>query len=649
MSMRRLFVVVGACAILAAPLAAQDIPARVHEFAWQTQLIDLAAMHGIGVQAVRRDPQQNLIAIDGLSFQARDLTLHIGHLTLHPSAATGVLAAWPFIQTVADTSAPSGTISADDVSIDTNSLHAAIKHIEFSGTRLNKADLVALFDVHSNVPAAERLAKISASHIAIPEVRLDVKPTAEAPSTDQDSAAALGEKITYRDISLDDVVQGRARKAAITATSAVIQSTDSGEMQIALGPAQFSNLDLVQLAALLSAPGTDVPDNTKTLCDTVAIEGVKVTVPDTKADMGMGAVSLTNVKVHATPPKSKAGDRSAKQPSGFAYAYDRFDVASLDFTDLRFNASSGSTVWQGRIGHGTLSQMIADKVSDAEFTDFSVTGEGGVVKIGRLGWHGPPAQASLSGDGAAAVEHQKIVGDTLEIDLAKMPAPAAAAPARFLLGHFELTSDNPAEGLPSEVRATFDHLSFDLAGVKDGDFAQIAALGYGKLDLSSQLQAHFDNDAHQFDLNALSFTGVDMGTVQLSGRFDQVTKGLFSGDQSDLEAAVVRVLLRRLEIKVENAGLFDRLVAAAAKRQGISDAEMRKQMTDAATSLVPTLLNHGRGADAVVVALTKFIANPRTLRLSVSSDDGISALDAFLTRDPAALMDRLRIEAVADQ
>lgn len=640
--MRRLFVVAGAFAILAAPLAAQGIPSRLHEFAVQTELIDLAAMHGVRFDAIRHDPRQNLIALDGLTFRARDLALRIGHLKLHP-AAHGVFASF-FLAADSGTPAP-GTVSADDVSIDTDALHATIKHIELSGTDLSKADLLALFDAHSKVPAAERLAKLSAAHIAIPEVVLDVKPTADAPSTGQDGAGALGEKITYRDINLDAVVRGRAQKAAITATSAVIQSTDSGEMQIALGPAQFSNLDLVQLAALLSAPGTNLPDSTKALCDSVAIEGVKITVPDTKADMGMGSVSMTNVKVHATPQTTKTAN-GIKEPTGFAYAYDRFDVASLDFTDLRFSASSGSTAWQGRIGHGTLSRMIADKVSDAEFTDFSVTSDGSVVRVGRLGWHGPPAQATQPD---TAADQQKIVGDNLEIDLANMPSPASATPARFLLGHVELTSNGPADGLPSEVHATLDHLSFDLAGVKEGDFAQIAALGYGKLDLSSQLKAHFDNSAHQFDLNALSFTGVDMGTVQLSGRFDQVTKGLFSGDQADLEAAVVRVLLRRLEIRIENAGLFDRLVAAEAKRQGVSDSDVRKQLTDAAASAVPALLNHGRGSDAVVAALTKFIANPKTLRLSVTSADGISALEAFLIKDPAALMDRLQIEAVADQ
>ncbi len=338
-------------------------------------------------------------------------------------------------------------------------------------------------------------------------------------------------------------------------------------------------------------------------------------------------------------PSPAAKDKSA---AGFAYAYDRFDVSAIDFTDMRFQANNGSTSWTGRIGHGLLSDMVADKVADARFDDFTVTSDSGTVKIGHLGWHGP-------GDTAANAQ-QKITGDAIDVDVGKLPMGAdAGKPVHFLLSHFELTNEDFVDGAPTQVHAAFDHFSFDLAGFAEGNFAPVTALGYDKLDLSSALQARLDTDAHQFTLNALSLSGVDMGTVQLSGRFDQVTNGLFSSDQPQLEAALVRVLLHHVEIKIENTGLFDRLITATAKRDGVSEADVRKKFTDAAKSLVPTLLNHGKGSDQLAAALAKFIAEPKTLRLSVTAPDGISALDAFLIKDPAELLDRLDIEAVADQ
>jgi hypothetical protein len=542
----------------------------------------------------------------------------------------------PLAAASADTIVP-GTIAAENISIDTDTFHATMKHIAVSGTSLSQSDLTALLDPHSLVPAADRLAKLSAAHVAIPELVLEIK----APATKDESntaAAPQSEKITFRDISLDDVKNGRASRADISATTAVIQSAESGEMQVAIGPAHLVNFDLVQLATLLSHPPTAAKDTVASLCDSLAIEGVKVTVPETNSDMGMSTVTLTGIKVHASAAPA-AKDKSA---NGFAYAYDRFDVSAIDFADMRFQGNNGSTSWTGRIGHGLLSDMVADKVADARFDDFTVTRDSGTFKIGHLGWHGP-------GDTAANAQ-QKITGDMIDVDVGKLPMGADAGKSvHFLLSHFELMNEDFVDGSPTQVHAAFDHFSVDLADFADGKFAPVTALGYDKLDLSSALQARLDTDAHQFTLNALSLSGVDMGTVQLSGRFDQVTNGLFSSDQPQLEAALVRVLLHHVEIKIENTGLFDRLIAATAKRDGVSEADVRKKFTDAAKSLVPTLLNHGKGSDQLAAALAKFIAEPKTLRLSVTAPDGISALDAFLIKDPAELLDHLTIEAVADQ
>ncbi|HEY1736507.1 MAG TPA: hypothetical protein VGG12_07675 [Methylovirgula sp.] len=629
--MRRIPLLAGAFLIAAAPLAAGEIPDRLGAFAHRAALQDLLAAHGIEAKSVTFDPLRHHATIDGVVLRTRDLALRIGRLTI-PLAAD----ANDGHVVLADAVDAPGAISADDVSIDTSAFHATMKHIALSGTSLSKSDLTALLDPHSSVPAVQRLANLSAAHVAIPELILEVKASALRSAGDEKNADAQSEKITYTDIGLDDVVKGRASRASVTATSAVIQSTESGEMQIALGPAHLSNFDLVQLATLLSPPSQNAKDTTAGLCDTIAIEGVKVTVPETHSDMGMGSVTMTGINVHA----SAAPAGKDKNVAGFAYAYDRFDVNAIDFSDMRFAANNGATSWTGRIGHGLLTSMVADKVADAHFDDFTGTNDNGTIKIARLGWHGP-------GDGADA--QQKMTGDALEIDVTKLPSGAAPEkPIRFLLSHFEMTNGDFADGKPRQVQAAFDHFSFDLAGLPDA-FAPIASLGYDKLDLSSTLQAHLDTTTHQFTLDPLSLTGVDMGSVQLSGRFDQVTNGLFSSDQSQLESAVVRVLLHHIDIKIENSGLFDRIVAAIAKRDGVTDADVRKKFTDAATTVIPALLNHGKGSDQLAAALAKFIAEPKTLRLSVTAPDGISALDAFLFKDPAELLDRLEIEAVADQ
>ncbi len=231
-------------------------------------------------------PRGATLSIEGLVLHRPDLTLRIGHLSLPWPAQRRLFAASIFMQTAAAADAgvqppdkdaglgQSGTISADDISIDTGALHAVIKHLELSGTSLSKADLTALFDAHASISAAARIAKISAAHVAIPEMLIETKPAApqgQGQPHDQGQgkiATPQGEKITLRDISLDDVVQGRARHATVTAISAVIESADAGQMQVALGPTQLDGLDLVQVAELLSAQRLPIRQTANKTCAT---------------------------------------------------------------------------------------------------------------------------------------------------------------------------------------------------------------------------------------------------------------------------------------------------------------------------------------------------------------------------------------------
>jgi hypothetical protein len=307
---------------------------------------------------------------------------------------------------------------------------------------------------------------------------------------------------------------------------------------------------------------------------------------------------------------------------------------------LRFGATSGATSWSGSINHGSMRQMINDKVEQAQFEDFSVTSAATTVKIGRLGWAGNPAATADAGG-------QKLIADALDLDLTKLVSQNKT-PAHVLLSHFELTSSDLVDGAPTRMRAAFDHFSFDLSNLKQSEFAQIAGLGYDKLDLSSRVDAHIDNATHEFGLDTLSLSGADMGAVRVSGRFDQVTKGLLSSDQGDLEAALVKVLLRHIDIRLENTGLFERLVASAAKSSGLTPTAVRKKFTETATAQVTAMLGDTPAADHINAALTKFIADPKTLRLSITAPDGIGALDVILSKDPTALLQSLQIEAAAD-
>ncbi len=678
--------ILGAFLLIAMPLAPMEIPALFDWLTLKAELDELAGgIQGLSAAHISANPSRREVTIEGLVLRRPDLALRIGHLTLRLSSPRPSFAGRGFMQAAAatdvDSKAPvkgagaglaqTGTISADDVTIETAALHAVIKHIDMEGTRLDKADLDALFDTHAHASAAERLAKISAAHVAISEIVLKSKPTPQDAQGEADAMPddeAQNEKIVLRDIAMDEVAQGRAGSAAIGATTAIIHSPEAGEMQAAFGPTRITGLDLVQAARLLSATSFRDAEAPQTICDSLDIDGVKISVPKAPAELGVGTVAIKDVKARSLPQLLRSGDglRTGKpateRATAFAQLMDGFAIGSLEFTDLRFAMTNGTTPWTGRIGRGHMTQMVAAKIAEAGLENFTIAGEGAKVKIGRLGWHELDLAAKESGDEvlpnkigpndrAPSAEQQKISADTLDIDVSNLESyqPPPGAPTHFQLGHFELTSSDAVDGIPTRMNAAFDHFVFGVGSLKDGELAEVARLGYDKLDLSSRLAAHFSNTSGQLDLDALSLRGVDMGSIRISGRFDHVTNALFSSDQSEMEAGLLGVLLRRVEIRVENAGLFERLVAAAAKKDNTTPAKIRKKFTDAATAAVPALLDNGRGADVLAEALAKFIARPKNFRLAIRAPQGIGALELALIRDPAALLQQIEIEAAADE
>lgn len=677
--------ILGAFLMLVAPLAPLEIPGFVDRLTLKAELDHLAGgIDGLSAAAIHVDPSHGKIVVRGLVLRQPDLSLRIGRLAFDISAqplvigaglteaaaATRPISKAPVAPTPASVT-KTGTISADDIHIESGALHATIKHIDLQGTKLTKAELDTLFDPHAPGTPAERLAKITAAHVAISGIVLTTsQPATETgkasggptgTSGDKD-AARWDEKIALSDITADDVVQGRAAHAAIGATSTSIHSPDEGDVQIALGPTQARGLDLAQVARLLSAT-SDAAGVQQKLCDSLAIQGVKLSAP--KADIGFTALTIKDVKsgslqsLLASSDHLKTDGPPAERADALAHLLQNIDIGGLEFADLRFSTTNETTPLTGRINHGVMTQTHAPETTDANFDGLTFAEEGTTLTVGHLHWHdtaatentaekvlpnkiGPPEEA------APRAEEQKVAADTLDLSLGPRQA-RAGIPTHFQLAHFDAVGSKSASGTPVRMQASFDHLVFAIDGSKGSDFAPMAALGYDKLDLSSQLSAHFDENSNEFGLDGLSVSGADIGSVRLSGRLDHVTKALFSTDQIDMETGFLSLLLHSIEIKVVNAGLFDRLVASAAKKGNVTPAQIRTNYIDAVKQQVPKLLNNGRGTDAIVAALVKFISDPKNLRLAATAPKGIAAIQLVLIQDPAVLLQKLDIEAAADE
>src|SRR5690606_18274843 len=111
------------------------------------------------------------------------------------------------------------------------------KRIEFSGVSPSRAEIAALFSKGAGGPVADRLARINAKQIVIPELRTTQTIGSETTTT------------TYRNILLKDVVQGRA---GLPTTEAMAAETKADKTTVILGTGltSVSELDLPALVRL---------------------------------------------------------------------------------------------------------------------------------------------------------------------------------------------------------------------------------------------------------------------------------------------------------------------------------------------------------------------------------------------------------------
>ena len=115
-------------------------------------------------------------------------------------------------------------------------------------------------------------------------------------------------------------------------------------------------------------------------------------------------------------------------------------------------------------------------------------------------------------------------------------------------------------------------------------------------------------------------------------------------------AAALGAVVKKLDVKLENSGILDKIIALQAKEQGKSADQLKTELISMASFGVPAMMG-GDGVTGKVVAnaLSKFIAEPKNLHLAASSKDGLGAGDIGLIANPADLLKKVDISAGANE
>jgi hypothetical protein len=623
------------------------------------------------------DPWRGTLRVDNLVLRAQALTIRIGHLTYARKAGGSWLVSAALAQQndakthdlssaildAARTAAQAGTISAEDIVIESADATYKIPRIEVAGTDLDEDELAALFDAKNSAPIGERFAQISAARITIPEVTAQFK---NSPTTGE---------FVYRDIELGNVVKSHAAQATMKSLSANLVAQESATIKATCGPTRMNDFDIAQNLKLMSETAKTAEER-KPLYSSLTVETCKIT-SDSESKSGrvqmvleIGAIAASDVK--GRPPMQSlasakelfdvnrqdadAPDLLAKRNAYLSDIYASYEAGSVEMADLRITGTvSEAAAFSGSLGKVSLARFAASRIDELRFDDMALDTGGSKVKLAGFALRGINFANIIKfmdnktedRAGPLPVLDQVLV-EKLDVDVVDSKTDANAH-TRFQLAKFDMSGTNSIGGIPTRFAMGLEHFIVDLASLNSAEVADAVALGYDKLDLSSRLEMNFNAAKQELSVEDFSLIGKDMGVVKLSGQLSKVGQDLFSRDQSVAEAALLATLINRLEIRIENAGLFEKIIAAAAKKEGKSPDEIRRGYVAAASVNVPLMLDNGPGAKLIGAALAKFVAAPKNFHLIARAPNGLGASDLTLIKEPGALMQQLEIEATANE
>lgn len=539
------------------------------------------------------------------------------------------------------------------------------KQVSFHGASVARSDIESLFSSSSGT-IADRLAKIDAKQVTIPELRI-------TQTLGRQTQTSL-----HRNISLNDIVRGKIASATIEAT-AVEGTGDQGKSLISYGRITVSDFDAPAFAKLYdtkdaSAPLTkiysafsvdriDMTDGAGNFSLQVArLHGRDIMARPTR-DSWNGTIAAINELAQKQETSPEEQTRLLRIAADLLGA---FDAGLVEATGFTFKGDGKETKGTGTIARLAYTGANGAQPSEMRVEGLDVTDADGRVKIGAISLSGFSLAPTLEGlkgldsksltdlDSAALRRLVPTLG-TLRITDMDIDVPAAEDKPdermRVALGLMELTADKPVNGIPTNIRFEQRNLSTTLPGDSDDELVQqLQALGYTSVDGSLVIAATWNEASREIAIKELSMDGKDMGSLRLTGLIGNVSPDLFSPDEATASAALIGAKAKTARIVIENKGLAERYLANAAKEEGSSPEALQKMYAGATPLVLSNMIGNSEQARTLGKAIARFIEKPGRLTIDAQpkNPSGFGMMDVMLTSDPKALLNKLNITATAE-
>jgi len=557
-------------------------------------------------------------------------------------------------------------VTAQDIVIETESAIYAIKTIALRGTSMTNADLAALLDPKTQLSLADRFSKLSASEVFIPELTVTAKSTPV-------------QKVAYQNVKFSDVQQGKAATADIEATHFSVADAREESIEGSYGTIHAQGLDLALASRVMTETREDESEPLKVLYDNFSMEGFRINVIGQEPiSMTIGKVTGRDVKartfaIHPSDLQSTAGDR-VKFAALTQDLFTSIEMEDMVANDIELKSRSDGRPFYLSLAKMSMSKLGKAKIADIDFGSLFMKVQGSGVKVDDIDFKsvdfqksrnlpvkapsdktesemsgGDPESGDSSQLAALVPSVSQFIVNKAAISLDEDKRAVETTKPDFLVDHFELDDGLVTDTKPLQATVTLDHFTLDLQSVRDADLRPFIEMGYSKLDLSAKIAMAWNADTKELDIQDVSISGVDMGAVKVTGVIDNISKDFFSGDSTAMQAAALGALVKKVEIRIDNGGLFDKAMALQAKTQKQSIDTVKQSYVTAAAIGIPAMLDNRPASKIIGAALAKFVANPKTFHLIAIAADGLGAADFALVKEPAALLDALDIKATANE
>ena len=561
--------------------------------------------------------------------------------------------------------APAHAARVENLSYDLGGIKVVIPSVETSGGSLTDGDLRAILDPQDSATLAQRLARANASAVSVPQVIFEMAP---------------GVRLTYRDIKLVNLANGLIDAASAAGASADLPDPKGGTLSARYGAMSIRKLNLGLMLRIATGVRTDPNEPLASLYEDFTADGFEMKSPD--VDIAMGRVSGTGIKGRPfsmpladimrmaqqdpkVPLPAEDGRKLATLLADMMQSFEFGQVEARDFL-VRVKTDEKGEVGIGRIFMGGVAKA---RFGEIAYEDFRIVMPDGKARIGRFALRdldlsrtfATMGELARKGDLKGAEEDPRALLPTLgliemtglDFDVPDTTGKGNSADGKrilFTLGRFEIGARGFIEGIPTALNVRLQDFIFPLPSKSaDDDLQQLVAMGLNRLELSHNMDLAWTEAAQELGLKDYSVRLPGLGALKISGTIGNLTKDLFSKNLALAQATALGALVKSLDINFENLGGVEKGIALQAKQSGQSVQDVKQMLVAGAAVGIPAMLGNSSASKAVGNAVAKFLAEPKTLRISARSREGLGASDLMMLSDPMSLLDKVEITAGANE